>query len=102
MPTMLPTKGYAAFDPKSPLRPFAFERREPAAHDVLISIQFCGVCHSDLHQVRDEWGGSRFPMVPGHEIVGRVVKVGAQVEIGGNDRYVAMCRRHFKEALNMA
>jgi len=79
MPTMLPTKGYAAFDPKSPLRPFAFERREPAAHDVLISIQFCGVCHSDLHQVRDEWGGSRFPMVPGHEIVGRVVKVGAQV-----------------------
>jgi uncharacterized zinc-type alcohol dehydrogenase-like protein len=55
------------------------ERREPGAHDVQLEILFCGICHSDIHQARDEWGGSAFPMVPGHEIVGRVVKAGAQV-----------------------
>ena len=71
--------GYAAYDPKKPLAPFNFERREVGANDVEIEILFCGVCHSDLHQVRDEWGNSTFPMVPGHEIVGRVTKVGSAV-----------------------
>jgi uncharacterized zinc-type alcohol dehydrogenase-like protein len=76
---MIPVKGYAAEAVKVPLAPFNFERREVGPHDVLIDIQFCGVCHSDLHQVRDEWGGSIFPMVPGHEIVGRISKVGDHV-----------------------
>ena len=76
---MIPVKGYAAFDPGSPLVPYNFERREVKGHDVLVDILFSGVCHSDLHQVRDEWGGSIYPMVPGHEIVGRVIKVGNEV-----------------------
>jgi uncharacterized zinc-type alcohol dehydrogenase-like protein len=59
--------------------PFDFERRAPGPNDVHIEILFCGVCHSDLHQARDEWGGSTFPMVPGHEIVGRVKQVGKEV-----------------------
>ena len=71
--------GYAAYDPKKPLAPFDFERREPGPEDVQIEILYCGVCHSDLHQARDEWGNSAFPMVPGHEIVGRVTKVGSGV-----------------------
>lgn len=71
--------GYAAYDPKKPLAPFDFERREPGPDDVQIEILYCGVCHSDLHQARDEWGNSTFPMVPGHEIVGRVTKVGSAV-----------------------
>lgn len=73
-------KAYAAFDPKKPLEPFTINRREPEAHDVHIDIKFCGVCHSDVHQARDEWGGSIFPMVPGHEIVGVVRKVGHAVK----------------------
>ena len=77
---MLPTKAYAAPAASVPLAPFDFERRDVGAHDVLIDIQFCGVCHSDLHQVRDEWGAGVFPMVPGHEIVGRVAQVGADVQ----------------------
>ncbi|MGQ3891900.1 NAD(P)-dependent alcohol dehydrogenase [Legionella sp. CNM-4043-24] len=76
---MIPVKGYAAFDPKTPLAPFAFERREVGNDDVLIDIHYCGICHSDIHQARDEWGGSMFPMVPGHEIVGIVSKVGKNV-----------------------
>jgi uncharacterized zinc-type alcohol dehydrogenase-like protein len=72
--------GYAALSPKAPLGPFRFERREPGPHDVQIEIHYCGVCHSDLHQVNEEWGTATFPMVPGHEIVGRVVKVGAHVK----------------------
>lgn len=71
--------GYAAYDPKKPLAPFDFERREPGPDDVQIEILYCGVCHSDLHQARDEWGNSAFPMVPGHEIVGRVTQVGSAV-----------------------
>ncbi|HEY8754980.1 MAG TPA: NAD(P)-dependent alcohol dehydrogenase [Candidatus Dormibacteraeota bacterium] len=73
------TSGYAATDPTSPLGPFEFDRREPRPHDVLIDIQYCGVCHSDIHQARDEWGGSIYPMVPGHEIVGTVVRTGGEV-----------------------
>lgn len=71
---------YAASSPKAPLGPYTVERREPRDHDVVIDILYCGVCHSDIHQVRDEWGGSLFPMVPGHEIIGRVSKVGDRVE----------------------
>ncbi|MGA9751601.1 MAG: NAD(P)-dependent alcohol dehydrogenase [Acidobacteriota bacterium] len=70
---------FAAPSPKAPLAPHTIERREPGPHDVLIDILYCGVCHSDIHQARDEWGGSIFPMVPGHEIVGRVKQVGARV-----------------------
>jgi uncharacterized zinc-type alcohol dehydrogenase-like protein len=72
-------RGYAAQDATTPLAPFQFERREVGARDVAIEILYCGVCHSDIHQVRNEWGGSIFPMVPGHEIVGRVTKVGKEV-----------------------
>ena len=61
------------------MAPFSFDRREVGPHDVAIDILFCGVCHSDVHQVRDEWGGAMFPMVPGHEIVGRVTQVGEHV-----------------------
>ena len=70
---------FAAFDPTSPLAPFQLERREPGPHDVLIDILYCGVCHSDLHTVRSEWSGTVYPCVPGHEIVGRVSKIGAEV-----------------------
>ncbi|TKS54839.1 NAD(P)-dependent alcohol dehydrogenase [Luteimonas yindakuii] len=70
------TPAYAAPSADEPLAPFTVERREPRAHEVLIDILYCGVCHSDIHQVRDEWGGSIFPMVPGHEIVGRVSRAG--------------------------
>ncbi len=76
---MIKSHGYAAPGPKAPLEPFNFERREPGAHDVVINITFCGVCHSDIHQAQDDWGGSTFPMVPGHEIVGTVARVGAEV-----------------------
>ena len=77
---MLSTKGYAAEQAGSALAPFTFERREVGPKDILIHIQYCGVCHSDIHQARDEWGGSIFPMVPGHEIIGRVEQVGAEVK----------------------
>ena len=76
---MLPTKGYAAAAAKVPLAPYDFERRELKEHDVLVDIQYCGICHSDIHQARDEWGGAIFPMVPGHEITGIVARVGSKV-----------------------
>jgi uncharacterized zinc-type alcohol dehydrogenase-like protein len=76
---MIQSWGYAAPQAKEPLAPFSFQRRDPGPNDIVIEIQYCGVCHSDLHQVRDEWGGSIFPMVPGHEIVGTVIKVGKEV-----------------------
>jgi uncharacterized zinc-type alcohol dehydrogenase-like protein len=76
---MIPVNGFAAKDAKSPLVPFRFERRELRERDVLIEILYCGICHSDIHQARDEWGGASFPMVPGHEIVGRVARVGSKV-----------------------
>ena len=71
--------GYAAQSAKAPLGPFSFDRREAREHDVVIDIKFCGICHSDIHQARDEWGGSIFPMVPGHEIAGIVTAVGSGV-----------------------
>jgi uncharacterized zinc-type alcohol dehydrogenase-like protein len=77
---MIETKAYAAYNTSAPLAPYDFSRREVGPHDVHIAIQYCGVCHSDLHQARDEWGGSIYPMVPGHEIVGTVVAVGSHVK----------------------
>lgn len=76
---MIPVKGYAAQSAKAPLKPYSFERRDVGTNDVLIDIHYCGICHSDIHQVKDEWGGSLFPMVPGHEIVGVVSQVGPSV-----------------------
>jgi len=77
--TTIPTRGYAAFDAKSPLAPFDLARRTPGPRDVEIDILFCGVCHSDLHTARNEWHGTTYPVVPGHEILGRVVRVGNKV-----------------------
>jgi uncharacterized zinc-type alcohol dehydrogenase-like protein len=73
------TIGWAAPNATNPLAPFQFERREPGPRDVLIDIEFCGVCHSDIHQARDQWHGTIFPVVPGHEIIGRVRTVGEDV-----------------------
>jgi alcohol dehydrogenase (NADP+) len=75
----LTTAAYAATSARAPLAPFSVERRAPGPQDVLIEILYCGVCHSDIHQARGEWGNSTFPMVPGHEIVGRVTEVGSKV-----------------------
>jgi uncharacterized zinc-type alcohol dehydrogenase-like protein len=76
---MIPVKSYAAMSAKTELVPYNFERRNLRPDDVQIEILYCGVCHSDLHQARNEWGGSMYPMVPGHEIVGKVVAVGSDV-----------------------
>jgi uncharacterized zinc-type alcohol dehydrogenase-like protein len=76
---MYRTHGYAAKDAASPLVPFDIERRDLREHDVQIEVLFCGVCHSDLHQARDEWHNTIYPVVPGHEIVGRVTNVGSAV-----------------------
>ena len=72
--------GYAAQEANTPLAPFSFERREPKENDVVVEIEFCGVCHSDIHQARNEWKNSKYPMVPGHEIVGKVTAVGSGVK----------------------
>ncbi len=77
--TAIKTKTYAATGSDEELKPFEIERREPGPNDVLIDIKFCGVCHSDVHQVKNEWGQSKFPMVPGHEIAGIVAKTGEKV-----------------------
>jgi uncharacterized zinc-type alcohol dehydrogenase-like protein len=71
--------GYAAQTKTSPLAPFHFDRREPNPDDVVVAIDYCGICHSDIHQARGEWGRQLFPMVPGHEIIGRVTAVGSAV-----------------------
>ncbi len=76
---MLKTLAYAAYTHDTPLAPFSFERRDPLPNDVQIEILYCGVCHSDIHQARNEWGSSTFPMVPGHEIVGKVTALGDAV-----------------------
>ncbi|MCA9578277.1 MAG: NAD(P)-dependent alcohol dehydrogenase [Myxococcales bacterium] len=76
---MTHTHAYAAHSATTPLVPFSFDRRVPTAHDVAIDILHCGVCHSDLHTARNEWGGATYPCVPGHEIVGRVTSVGGAV-----------------------
>lgn len=95
---MLPTRGYSTDGPTSKLGLFDFERREVGARDVLIEILYCGVCHSDIHQARGEWGNSIYPMVPGHEIIGRVARVGADVskfregDYAGVGCFVDSCR----------
>ena len=76
---MIHTNSYAAQTKAAPLTPYAFDRRDPGPTDVVVEIAYCGICHSDIHQVKDEWGGSIYPMVPGHEIVGRVTAVGKEV-----------------------
>lgn len=98
---MIPVKAYAAFNATSPLGPYEFERRELRPHDVLVDILFSGVCHSDLHQARDEWKGMDpiYPMVPGHEIVGKVIAVGSHVtkfkegDLAGVGVMIDSCRK---------
>ncbi|MFD0941356.1 NAD(P)-dependent alcohol dehydrogenase [Pedobacter boryungensis] len=77
---MIQSKGYAAQTAETDLAPWNFERREVGPHDVQIEILYCGVCHSDLHQIKNDWFPGIFPMVPGHEIVGKIVKVGDHVK----------------------
>jgi alcohol dehydrogenase (NADP+) len=90
---------YAAKEAKAPLSPYSFERRALDDYDVAIDIQHCGICHSDIHQVNDEWGGSTFPMVPGHEITGIVTEIGSNVahyKVGervGVGCFVDSCRK---------
>lgn len=76
---MIPSKGYAVHHRDDKLAPWNFERRAVGDEDVLIEIDYCGICHSDIHQVRSEWASGIYPMVPGHEIVGRVIKIGKNV-----------------------
>jgi uncharacterized zinc-type alcohol dehydrogenase-like protein len=76
---MLDARGYAVDSPDDSFHPFSFQRRSPNPNDVVIAIRFCGICHSDLHTARSEWGGTRYPCVPGHEIVGEVTAVGDAV-----------------------
>ncbi|MGF7038505.1 NAD(P)-dependent alcohol dehydrogenase [Mucilaginibacter lappiensis] len=77
---MIQAKGYAAQTAETDLAPWDFERREVGPHDVQLEILFCGVCHSDLHQIKNDWFPGIFPMVPGHEIVGKVIQVGDHVK----------------------
>jgi uncharacterized zinc-type alcohol dehydrogenase-like protein len=96
---MTQTRGYAALEAKAPLVPYEFQRREIGPFDVGFTIEFSGICHSDIHQAREEWGPALFPMVPGHEIAGRVTKVGDQVtkfKVGdaiGVGVFIDSCRR---------
>jgi alcohol dehydrogenase (NADP+) len=76
---MIPARAYAVHSAEDRFAPFSFERRDPRDSDVVIAIQWCGVCHSDLHTARGEWAGTRYPCVPGHEIVGEVTAVGSAV-----------------------
>jgi uncharacterized zinc-type alcohol dehydrogenase-like protein len=95
---MIQAKGYAVQSAEAKFEPFNFERRELGAGDVLIEILYCGICHSDIHQARNEWRNSIYPMVPGHEIVGRVTSVGAEVskfkegDFAGVGCFVDSCR----------
>lgn len=95
---MIPTRGYATQGPTSSLEPFNFWRRDLSPSDVLIEILYCGICHTDIHQARGEWGNSTYPMVPGHEIVGRVTQVGSKVkgfkagDLAGVGCFVDSCR----------
>src|SRR5665213_1274290 len=73
------TKSYAAQAPDKPLEYYEFDRREPTKHDVEFKVQFCGVCHSDLHTARGDWGDIEYPSVTGHEIVGVVTRIGSAV-----------------------
>lgn len=104
---MIKAKGIAAFSASTALGPYSFERRDPKEHDVVIDIKFCGICHSDIHTVRSEWGSPLYPIVPGHEIAGVVRSVGSKVtkyKVGdsvGVGCFVDSCRQcqHCKENL---
>jgi len=76
---MIPSKGYAAHHPTAPLIPFSFERKPPEHHEVLIDILYCGICHADVHQSKNEYGNTLYPFVPGHEIIGRIHATGPGV-----------------------
>lgn len=95
---MIQSKGYAAYSPETQLKHFDFERRAVGPHDVLIEILYCGVCHSDIHTARNEWGRTNYPIVPGHEIVGKITEVGAHVtrfkagDLAGVGCFVDSCR----------
>ena len=92
------TNAYAAFSATSPLAPFSLQRREVGPKDIEIEILYCGVCHSDIHTVRSEWGPAKYPVVPGHEIVGKIVAIGKDVEkfklgdLAGVGCFVDSCR----------
>jgi uncharacterized zinc-type alcohol dehydrogenase-like protein len=104
---MIQVSGYAAQQAKAPLTPYSFERRKPRDRDVVIDIEYSGICHSDIHQVNDGWGASTYPMVPGHEIAGIVSQVGTKVtryNVGdrvGVGNFVDSCRkcRHCQQGL---
>ena len=105
---MIKVKGYAATSKSTPLEPYSFLRRDPKDHDVVIDIKYCGICHSDIHNARDEWGGGNlYPLVPGHEISGIVTAVGSKVskhkvgDLVGVGCLVDSCRtcHHCKEDL---
>jgi len=95
---VIQTKGYAVHDTSAKFEPFDFERRDVGPSDILIDIQYAGICHSDIHQAKGEWGNSTYPMVPGHEIVGNVIQVGNAVtkfkvgDIAGIGCFVDSCR----------
>ncbi len=95
---MFSTQSYAVESAVAAFQPFHFERRDLGEHDVLIEIDYCGVCHSDIHQARNEWGNSIYPMVPGHEIVGHVAQIGSAVskfkvgDLAGVGCFVDSCR----------
>ncbi len=95
---MLETKGYATHDLNAKFAPFSFERRDVGPNDILIDIEYAGICHSDIHQAKSEWGPSIYPMVPGHEIVGTVSQVGRAVskfevgDIAGIGCFIDSCR----------
>ena len=96
---MISARSYATQSPTAQLAPFSLQRREPGHHDVLIDILYCGVCHSDIHQARNECSNSIYPMVPGHEIVGRISRVGASVQhfspgdLVGVGTFIDSCRK---------
>jgi uncharacterized zinc-type alcohol dehydrogenase-like protein len=95
---MIQVKAYAAYDAETPLKPFEFERKDVGAEQVQIEILYSGVCHSDIHTAKGDWGPAIYPLVPGHEIVGRIVKIGADVkdfsvgELAGVGCFVDSCR----------
>lgn len=96
---MTQVKAYAAYDAETPLKPFEFERKELGEHEIQIEILFSGVCHSDIHTAKGDWGPAIYPLVPGHEIVGRVVKTGSAVtdfkegDLAGVGCFVDSCRQ---------
>jgi len=96
---MIEARGFAALTPSAKFQSFQFQRRSIGAHDILIDIDYAGICHSDIHQVRQEWGPARFPMVPGHEIVGRVSEIGEKVtkfkkgDLAGIGVYIDSCMK---------